>query len=60
VRECGQSGPRGPCGHVACEEMTANAVLVLPAMACALLNRQIAAQTATFDLAYRQTTPPPG
>jgi four helix bundle suffix protein len=49
VRQCGQSGRGGPRGHAAYEEITANAVLVLLAVACALLDRQIAAQAAAFE-----------
>jgi len=49
VRECGHSGPRGQSGHLDYEEIAANAVLVLLAVACALLNRQIAAQATTFE-----------
>ena len=52
VRECARSGlggPGGPSGPATYPEIAANAVLVLLAVACALLNRQIAALAAAFE-----------
>ncbi len=49
VRECGQSGPPGHHGQADYPEIAANAALTLLAVACALLDRQIAAQAAAFE-----------
>ena len=58
VRECarggrsglgGPGGQGGPSGPPAYPEIAANAVLVLLAVACALLDRQIAALAAAFE-----------
>ena len=49
VRECGQSGRSGPGGQPDYAEPAANAALALLAVACALLDRQIAAQAASFE-----------
>lgn len=49
VRECGQRGRDGQGGKPAYAEAAANAALVLLAVACALLDRQIAAQAAAFE-----------
>jgi four helix bundle suffix protein len=46
VREC---GPRGPGGQTDHAEGAANAALTLLAVACALLDRQLAAQAAAFE-----------
>jgi len=46
VQECGQGGPGGQPDYA---EPAANAVLALLAVACALLDRQIAAQAAAFE-----------
>ncbi len=49
VRECGRSGQGGHGRKPDYAEPAANAVLTLLAVACALLDRQIAAQAAAFE-----------
>jgi len=49
VRDCGQSGPGGPCRQTTYREISANAALTLLAVACALLDRQINALAAAFE-----------
>ena len=49
VRECGQGGRSGPGGSSDYAETAANTALVLLTVACALLDRQIAAQAAAFE-----------
>ena len=49
ARECGPGGPSGQRGRLDYAEPAANAVLTLLAVACALLDRQIASQAATFE-----------
>lgn len=46
MRNCGQCGRGGPEAY---PEISANAALTLLAVACALLDRQIAAQAAAFE-----------
>jgi four helix bundle suffix protein len=49
VRECAQRGLGGLSGPADYPEISANAVLTLLTVACALLDRQIAAQAAAFE-----------
>jgi four helix bundle suffix protein len=49
VRECGPSGRSGRGGRPDYAEPAANAALTLLAVACALLDRQLAAQAAAFE-----------
>jgi four helix bundle suffix protein len=49
VKECGRRGQAGPGGRPTYAEIAANAALTLIAVACALLDRQIAAQAAAFE-----------
>jgi len=49
VRECGPGGRGGQGGQPDYAEPAANAALTLLAVACALLDRQIAAQAASFE-----------
>ncbi len=49
VRECGQGGQSRQGGQPDYAEPAANATLALLAVACALLDRQIAAQAAAFE-----------
>jgi four helix bundle suffix protein len=43
--QCGQKEPSAP----ACTDLAANAALVLLAVACSLIDRQLAAQAAAFE-----------
>jgi four helix bundle suffix protein len=47
--QCGQSGQKMPQGKATYPEITANATLVLIAVACSLLDRQIASQARAFE-----------
>ncbi len=49
VRECGLGGRSGPGGQPDYAEPVANAVLILLAVSCALLDRQLAAQAAALE-----------
>jgi four helix bundle suffix protein len=49
VKQCGRRGQGGPGERSTYPEIAANAALTLLAVACALLDRQIAAQAAAFE-----------
>jgi four helix bundle suffix protein len=49
VKECGRRGRGGTGGRPTYAQIAANAALTLIAVACALLDRQIAVQAAAFE-----------